>query len=335
VPRKQSPDARISVRTVTSGRERVDDLDRGLVERLWRDGRESTRSLAKALGVSEATVSARLRRLEQERAMRVVAVTDFDAFGYPILGFVCVAVHGQPPRVVAQELASVQSAITVAVTTGPSQVMAVVLARTLGGLGDIVGREISRVDGVAAVQCHLAVEVPRFDMHWAALAASDGLPTGPPIDDIGEVDGAILGALQRDARTSNRRIAEELDINESTVRARIRRMEDEGMVRIRAIADYLAFGHLATGFVGVRVTGGNVAGVGQRLAELADVAVIARTVGGWDFVLVLAAASREALLETAFDAIAALPDVRDVVVMEVVTATKHVFTWAKISASPS
>ncbi len=318
------------------GRERVDDLDRGLVERLWRDGRESTRSLAKALDVSEATVSARLRRLEQERAMRVVAVTDFDAFGYPILGFACVTVHGRTPRVVAQELASLRSAITVAVTTGPSHVMVVVLARTLGELGDVVGRELSGFDGVTAVQCHLAVEVPRFDMHWAALeAASDRLPTGPPIDNIAPLDGAILHALQRDARTSNRRIADELDINESTVRARIRRMEDEGMVRIRAIADYLAFGHLATSFVGVHVTGGNVDGVGQALAELTDVAVVARTVGGWDFVLVLAATSRDALLETAFDVIAAIPDVRDVAVMEVVTATKHVFTWAKIGATLS
>ena len=84
-----------------SGRDGVDELDRRLAERLWRDGRESTRSLAKALDVSEATVSARLRRLEQERAMRVVAVTDFDAFGYPVLGFVCVVVKGRPPRAVA------------------------------------------------------------------------------------------------------------------------------------------------------------------------------------------------------------------------------------------
>jgi Lrp/AsnC family transcriptional regulator for asnA, asnC and gidA len=318
------------------GRERVDDLDRRLTERLWRDGRESTRSLAKALDISEATVSARLRRLEQEQAMRVVAVTDFDAFGYPILGFACIAVHDRPARVVAQELASVQSAITVAVTTGPSQVMVVVLARDLSDLGDIVGRQISGVDGVAAVQCHLAVEVSKFDSHWAALeAASDGLPTGPAIDDITPLDGAILRTLQRDARTSNRRIADELDINESTVRNRIRRMEDEGMVRIKAIADYLAFGHLATSFIGIRVTGGNVVGVGQALAELTDVAVMARTVGGWDFVLVLAAASRETLLETAFDVIAALPNVRDVGVMEVVTAIKHVFTWAKIGATRS
>lgn len=319
---------------MTSGRERVDDLDRKLAERLWRDGRASTRSLAKALEVSEATVSARLRRLEEDRAMRVVAVADFDAFGYPILGFACVVVHGRPPRVVAQELASMQSAITVAVTTGPSQVMVVVLARTLGDLGDIVGREVSGVPGVAGVQCHLAVEVPRFDMQWAALdAASDLLPTGPAIENIAPVDGAILRTLQRDARTSNRRIADELDINESTVRARIRRMEDEGMVRISAIADYLAFGHLATAFIGIRVARGNVAGVGQALTELTDLAMMARTVGGWDFVLVLAAASRDALLETALDVIAEIPDVREVAVMEVITATKHVFTWAKISAA--
>ncbi|MGW6729665.1 AsnC family protein [Nocardia sp. NPDC055029] len=54
----------------------LDDIDRAVVERLRKDGRETNRALSQALAINEVTVATRIRRLELSSIMRVVAVTD-------------------------------------------------------------------------------------------------------------------------------------------------------------------------------------------------------------------------------------------------------------------
>src|ERR1700692_3517549 len=93
----------------------IDDLDRALVERLRRDGRESNRSLAAAVGVNEATVANRLRRLEAGAIMRVVALTDMEAFGYGFLVFVKLRVGSRSIMAVGEELARLPEVISVTV----------------------------------------------------------------------------------------------------------------------------------------------------------------------------------------------------------------------------
>ena len=48
------------------------------------------------------------------------------------------------------------------------------------------------------------------------------------------VDESIVTRLARDARISNRQIADDLGVTEGTVRARIKRMEEEKQIRITA-----------------------------------------------------------------------------------------------------
>src|SRR5689334_12737868 len=55
---------------------RLDEIDLKLIELLQADGRTSNSRLARALGVTEATVRRRIAQLEDSRVMRVVAVTD-------------------------------------------------------------------------------------------------------------------------------------------------------------------------------------------------------------------------------------------------------------------
>jgi DNA-binding Lrp family transcriptional regulator len=318
-------------RTMPPRRREIDDLDRRLAARLRSDGRESTRSLARTLGVSETTVAARLRSLERDGAMRVVAVTDVEAFGYGYLAFVAVTIRGRRPQAVADEIASIPATISVAVVTGRHQVIVTVLARTPTELGRIVGHDLAIVDGVARVICSTAVDVARFEFTWGVLRPSDEpeLPA-PPVVGLDGSDAAILASLQRDARKPNRRIAEELGVTEGTVRGRLGRMQAEGQIRITAISDIDAFGPVAAAFVGVRVAGGDVAAVQEALLSVDEITVIARTLGEWDFVLVMASVAREALLDAALATIAGIPSVATVEVMEVVAAAKHVFTWVRI-----
>lgn len=48
--------------------------------------------------------------------------------------------------------------------------------------------------------------------------------------EIDEVDRAVLGVVQRDARATNRQLSRELGLAESTAHARLRRLENRGVI---------------------------------------------------------------------------------------------------------
>ena len=55
---------------------------------------------------------------------------------------------------------------------------------------------------------------------------------------IDNVDRSILEHLSRDGRRSNREIAQELNLGEGTVRGRVKRMQEEGIIKIMALTSY-------------------------------------------------------------------------------------------------
>ena len=61
-------------------RRKLDEVDKAIVEYLARDARVSNGQIAGALGVTEGTVRARVKRMEEEKLIRITAVTNIDRF---------------------------------------------------------------------------------------------------------------------------------------------------------------------------------------------------------------------------------------------------------------
>src|SRR5438067_4540401 len=76
---------------------RTDELDRGIIEALQANGRESFRAIAARVGVSEATVRVRYGRLTAEGILQVVAVTNPLGLGYEQV-LVGVKTSGSPQK---------------------------------------------------------------------------------------------------------------------------------------------------------------------------------------------------------------------------------------------
>src|SRR5580698_1374010 len=63
----------------------LDGLDRQVIEALGRDARISNRQIASDLGVAEATIRTRIRRLQAAHLIHFTALTDFRIVGSPTL----------------------------------------------------------------------------------------------------------------------------------------------------------------------------------------------------------------------------------------------------------
>ena len=309
----------------------ADRLDCDLADRLAVQGRESNRSLAEALGVTEHTVAARLRRMESEQIMRVVAMTDVAAFGFGYYAFAMIEVADRSPLDVAVDLADIPELISVNVTSGRFNVVARLMAADRTELARLVGEAIPARAGVRRVSCEWVVETVHYAARYAVLTGAAPQEAALPMaEGLDQVDLRLIRQLQADARMSNRKIAELLEISEGTVRSRIRRLETDRFIRIQAVCDFRAFGLHAGAFVGIAAAGGQVGLVGQQLAGIEGVQFALRTIGSFDFQLVVFRDTPESLASTLYETIARLPGVAALEAQHLHSAAKHIYTWSHI-----
>src|SRR6202035_5010641 len=133
-----------------------------IAARLMVDGRESNRSLAAALNVNQATITARLRRMAAANQMHVTAVGDLGAFGLIHQAFVIVQTADRPASEVAKELALEPELMSVNLTSGAADVLVRVISKDPLRLAQVLGEVIPAVEGVQSVDAELAVELLHY-----------------------------------------------------------------------------------------------------------------------------------------------------------------------------
>lgn len=128
-------------------------------------------------------------------------------------------------------------------------------------------------------------------------------------NDLDSIDRTIITMLQEDGRRSNASIARVLGVSQSTVKNRIDRLMERGIMRVLAVVDPSAAGHRQHMFVGMSVRPGRAASVGRALGEMHEVAFLAHLIGRYDIMIEVFAPDTDTLLEFLSERIAAIPDI--------------------------
>jgi len=147
----------------------LDWIDLGIIQSLQDNGRATNLEIAEALNISPATVSARIRRLEETHAMRVVAVTDFAAHGLNILIAVGVQVHGRRAEDVARELAAFPEVFSINLMTGSYDLELLVALREFEDINIFLYEHVANVAGVHRLDPGIAVDVLKFQFKVGPL----------------------------------------------------------------------------------------------------------------------------------------------------------------------
>lgn len=144
----------------------LDATDQSIIELLRQDGRMPYRAIARELGITEPTVRARVRRMEDSDTMRVVAVTDVQAAGYGLLLAVGVQVEHRTPEAVARDLAQIPEVFSVNVVVGAQDVEILVVAEDSLGLNQLLNGTLANIPGVRRLTPALAVDVLKNQPDW-------------------------------------------------------------------------------------------------------------------------------------------------------------------------
>jgi len=127
----------------------VDTIDRTIVALLIEDGRMSSADIARRVGgITERSVRYRLERLVSSGVIRVSAVANPAALGYPVLADVFIEVEPGQIMTVAHKMTEFDCVTYVACSTGASDLSIQIVAPDNAGLYRFVTEVVANVAGV-------------------------------------------------------------------------------------------------------------------------------------------------------------------------------------------
>ncbi len=116
----------------------------------------------------------------------------------------------------------------------------------------------------------------------------------------------------RNGRKSYRKIAEQLSLSENTVRARVKKLMDDGVLEISGLVDPdVISGHRIV-MVGVKLKTMNLVKKGEEFSKLKGVVSVSVVTGRFDLILVVLLKSGFGLLEFYTEEVSRLKDVQSV-----------------------
>jgi Lrp/AsnC family transcriptional regulator, regulator for asnA, asnC and gidA len=99
------------------------------------------------------------------------------------------------------------------------------------------------------------------------------------------LDQQIIAALSRDGRRPYREIARALDVSEGTIRQRVGRLVDKGVIRIAAVGSPLLLGFEAVALIHIQVRPGTIDQTTQILADMPHVRFVGTSFGSADIII--------------------------------------------------
>lgn len=144
--------------------------------------------------------------------------------------------------------------------------------------------------------------------------------TTPQLDDL---DQQLIEVLARDARVSNRRIAANLNVTEGTVRGRIKRLQQDGLIAFTAITSLGLANSARLAFVSVQADVQDARAIAQRISRLPMVNAVMITMGRFNILTICLFDDLDRLHTLAADQILALPGVHHVETAIAVKTVKY------------
>lgn len=147
---------------------------------------------------------------------------------------------------------------------------------------------------------------------------------------LDETDFAILSYLSENARISNREIAQNLNMAEGTVRARIRQMVEDKSIRFTALTRELDLTTPTLCYVGLRVDLDKISEVAKHLSDMAEIRFVASTLGRYDILAIVVVDSASDLTNLVSDRIMAISGVRRAHTSITTKTIKYDHRWGKV-----
>ena len=133
---------------------RLDRLNLGIIGHL-QEGRKSYKKIALALGVSENTIKARVRKLEAEGILQIAGFVDPESMAGHQIIYIGVKLKDMNYVEKGEEISRLRRVVSVGVVTGRYDLIVTVHLKHGFGHLEFLSEELSKVDRIEAIESFL------------------------------------------------------------------------------------------------------------------------------------------------------------------------------------
>jgi Lrp/AsnC family transcriptional regulator for asnA, asnC and gidA len=144
---------------------------------------------------------------------------------------------------------------------------------------------------------------------------------------VTSTDRTIIRQLQRNARMSYAELSRETGIPESTVRRRMDRLQQRGVIEFSMLADPSKLGYELRAMIGLRVELQKLAEIAARLREMTEVNFAAFLTGNFDIMIQVIVRSQENLVGFLTQKLATIDGVRSTETFVMPYIIKPMTSW--------
>ena len=181
-----------------------DELDLQIIALLRVDGRRSNREVARRLGVPEATVRYRVRRLTDSGVLKIAASVDPEHLGYALTAVIAIEVEPRLFVEASDKIAAMEQVMWLGITTGASDIILTASFKHQDEMFAFVADELAHIEGVKRVQTSVCMRVVKKSNQWSTDLTS---AIAPDLDDNDNGDDEDDAIQARPARRPRRRAA--------------------------------------------------------------------------------------------------------------------------------
>jgi len=147
--------------------------------------------------------------------------------------------------------------------------------------------------------------------------------------ELDETDRAIVARLQYDGRMPFTSIAAEVGISEGSVRRRVKRLVDSGVLQIVGIVEPGLLDWQAAAMIGVTVQAGQVDTVADQIAQFPEVSYLFMASGGFDLFVEIYCRDREHLVSFLSQKLQQVPGVERTETFMILKMYKLSYRWGE------
>lgn len=145
---------------------------------------------------------------------------------------------------------------------------------------------------------------------------------------LDDLDKQILAYLQHDGRMTFVTLASHLGVSEGTIRKRVKRLEENGVLKTMGVTDPLKMGLDTVAFIWFKVNRHHMDAVIEALRGLDPVRYLVVTTGGYDLVAMVVLKSRTELVELLNDELSRIEGIVSTETSIVLQIHKQMHDWA-------
>lgn len=143
-----------------------DDTDRAIITRLQYDGRTPHTDIASDLGISEASVRRRAKRLMDEGVLQIVGVAEPQFLGWNAAGMVGVTVRAGEIDTVAGQIAAFPEVSYLFMASGGFDLFVEVYCKDLDHFVSFLNEKLQMVPGVERTETFMILKMYKLSYRW-------------------------------------------------------------------------------------------------------------------------------------------------------------------------